>query len=127
MGQSVIIGVAIAVPNPRQDENLPPLRATGIDVLQSNLGKVCNPSCTHCHVDAGPDRRESMSRETAEAIIDVLAGNDIPTLDITGGAPEPITDFDAEKLAGRAIQTGRHCFGCTAGRGSSCQGSLVKP
>ncbi|WDQ17160.1 arsenosugar biosynthesis radical SAM (seleno)protein ArsS [Rhodopirellula sp. P2] len=64
------------------------LRATSIEVLQINVGKLCNQTCTHCHVDAGPDRRESMSRETAEQIIDVLANHDIPTLDITGGAPE---------------------------------------
>lgn len=69
-------------------EDMPPLLATRIEVLQINVGKLCNQTCTHCHVDAGPDRRESMSRETAEAIIDVLANNDIPTLDITGGAPE---------------------------------------
>lgn len=69
------------------------LRAAPIEVLQINVGKVCNQTCTHCHVDAGPDRRESMTRETAEAIIDVLASNDIPTLDITGGAPEMNPNF----------------------------------
>ena len=42
---------------------LPP-RATGIEVLQINVGKLCNQTCRHCHVDAGPDRREIMSRET---------------------------------------------------------------
>ena len=72
---------------------LDPLVATGIEVLQINVGKVCNQTCTHCHVDAGPDRRESMSRETAEAIIDVLRKTDIPTLDITGGAPEMNPNF----------------------------------
>ncbi len=65
-----------------------PLCATGLDVLQINVGKVCNQTCRHCHVDAGPDRRESMSRETAQACLDVLRRSDIPTLDITGGAPE---------------------------------------
>jgi radical SAM/Cys-rich protein len=65
-----------------------PLRAAGIDVLQINLGKVCNQTCTHCHVDAGPDRRESMTRETAEQCVAVLRTADIGTLDITGGAPE---------------------------------------
>jgi len=65
-----------------------PLRATGLEVLQINLGKLCNQTCLHCHVDAGPDRRESMSRETAEACFDVLRRSDIPMLDITGGAPE---------------------------------------
>ncbi len=72
---------------------LAPLRAAGIEVLQVNVGKVCNQTCTHCHVDAGPDRRESMTRKTAEAVIAVLANHDIPTLDITGGAPEMNPNF----------------------------------
>jgi radical SAM/Cys-rich protein len=67
---------------------LAPLHATGIEVLQLNLGKVCNQTCAHCHVDAGPDRRESMSRETAELALSVLESSDIPTVDLTGGAPE---------------------------------------
>jgi radical SAM/Cys-rich protein len=65
-----------------------PLRATGIDVLQINVGKLCNQTCGHCHVDAGPDRREVMTRETAELCMAVLAASDIATVDITGGAPE---------------------------------------
>jgi len=65
-----------------------PLRATGIRVLQVNVGKVCNQTCRHCHVDAGPDRREVMGRETMQLCLDVLTKTDIPTLDITGGAPE---------------------------------------
>ncbi len=72
---------------------LPLLEAAGIEVLQINVGKLCNQTCTHCHVDAGPDRRESMSRETAEAIIAALERLDIPTLDITGGAPEMNPNF----------------------------------
>jgi radical SAM/Cys-rich protein len=65
-----------------------PLRATGIEVLQLNLGRVCNQTCAHCHVDAGPDRVEDMRRDTAEACLAVLAASDVPTVDITGGAPE---------------------------------------
>jgi radical SAM/Cys-rich protein len=65
-----------------------PLRATGIEILQLNLGRVCNQTCAHCHVDAGPDRVEDMSFETADACLRVLAASDIPTVDITGGAPE---------------------------------------
>ena len=65
-----------------------PLRATGIEVFQINVGRVCNQTCAHCHVDAGPDRVEDMSRATAEACMRVLAATDIPTVDITGGAPE---------------------------------------
>ncbi|PYS97187.1 MAG: radical SAM protein [Acidobacteria bacterium] len=67
---------------------LDPLRATGIQVFQINVGKLCNQTCRHCHVDAGPDRSEMMSRETAEACMAALAATEIPMVDITGGAPE---------------------------------------
>ena len=70
-----------------------PLRATGITVFQINVGKLCNQTCRHCHVDAGPDRIESMSRETAEQCVAALATTDIPTVDITGGAPELNPNF----------------------------------
>ncbi|MEC4890741.1 MAG: arsenosugar biosynthesis radical SAM protein ArsS [Nitrospira sp.] len=72
---------------------LSPLHATGMTVFQINLGKLCNQTCRHCHVDAGPDRTESMSRETAELCIAALAQTDIPTVDITGGAPELNPNF----------------------------------
>lgn len=65
-----------------------PLAATGIEVFQINVGKLCNQSCKHCHVDAGPDRREIMTRETMALCLEALARTDIPTVDITGGAPE---------------------------------------
>jgi radical SAM/Cys-rich protein len=73
---------------------LAPLRAQRIDVLQLNVGKVCNQTCGHCHVDAGPTRRENMSRETAELAMRVLAASTIPTVDITGGAPELNENFE---------------------------------
>jgi radical SAM/Cys-rich protein len=57
-------------------------------VLQMNVGKRCNQACHHCHVDAGPDRTEVMTDAVADAVLDVLAASPIPTLDITGGAPE---------------------------------------
>jgi radical SAM/Cys-rich protein len=72
---------------------LHPLRATGIETLQVNVGKLCNQTCRHCHVDAGPDRREMMPRDIAELCIEVLARTGIPTLDITGGAPELNPNF----------------------------------
>jgi len=65
-----------------------PLVSSGISVMQVNLGKVCNLSCKHCHVGAGPERTESMSRETAASCLAVLDNTGIPVLDITGGAPE---------------------------------------
>jgi radical SAM/Cys-rich protein len=91
-----------------RQHNCQPLHAAGIEVLQINVGKLCNQTCTHCHVDAGPDRRESMSRETAEAIVRILAESDIPTLDITGGAPEMNPNFrwlveEARRLGRRVI------------------------
>jgi len=49
-----------------------PLRASGIETLQVNLGKLCNQTCRHCHVDAGPTRAEIMTRDTAELVIGVL-------------------------------------------------------
>jgi radical SAM/Cys-rich protein len=70
-----------------------PLQATGITVFQINVGKLCNQTCRHCHVDAGPDRQEQMTRETAELCIRALASTDIPTVDITGGAPELNSNF----------------------------------
>ena len=65
-----------------------PPRSERISVLQINVGKLCNQTCQHCHVDAGPDRREIMSRETMAACLDLVAEAGITTVDITGGAPE---------------------------------------
>ncbi|MDX1980227.1 MAG: arsenosugar biosynthesis radical SAM protein ArsS [Bryobacteraceae bacterium] len=83
-----------------------PLSATGIRVLQINVGKLCNQTCAHCHVDAGPHRREIMSRETAELCIGVLSATAIPVVDITGGAPELNPNF--RWLVRQARLLGRH-------------------
>ncbi|MBK8920392.1 MAG: arsenosugar biosynthesis radical SAM protein ArsS [Saprospirales bacterium] len=65
------------------------LKPTRIQIFQVNVGKLCNQTCAHCHVDAGPDRKaENMSRENFERCLDILRRYDIPTVDITGGAPE---------------------------------------
>ena len=80
-----------------------PLRAAGIETLQVNVGKLCNQTCRHCHVDAGPTRTEIMRRETAELVIDVLRRYDIPAVDITGGAPELNPNFDYLVTEGRAL------------------------
>ena len=64
-----------------------------IEVLQINIGKLCNQTCRHCHVDAGPDRREVMTRETMTLCLEALEKTTIPTVDITGGAPELNPDF----------------------------------
>lgn len=84
----------------------PSLRAEGIEVFQINVGRVCNQTCHHCHVDAGPDRRENMSRETAELAMQVLASTSIPTVDITGGAPEMNPHF--RYLVEESRRLGRH-------------------
>ena len=70
-----------------------PLRRARPEVLQVNVGKLCNLTCMHCHVNAGPKRTEIMTRETIDRIVDWLAKTEIPTVDITGGAPEMIPDF----------------------------------
>jgi radical SAM/Cys-rich protein len=70
-----------------------PLRAAAIQVLQVNVGKLCNQTCRHCHVDAGPTRQEIMSRETMAACLRFVQRRGIPSLDITGGAPEMNPDF----------------------------------
>jgi len=84
----------------------PALRAAGIEVFQINLGKVCNQTCRHCHVDAGPERKESMSAETVELCLRTLAQTSIPTVDITGGAPEMNPHFRRIVMESRRL--GRH-------------------
>lgn len=64
------------------------LRADAVRTLQVNVGRLCNQACKHCHVDAGPTRTEVMTREIAETVIAAVRKFNIPTLDITGGAPE---------------------------------------
>lgn len=91
---------------PMRQAGLDPLHATGITVFQINVGKLCNQTCRHCHVDAGPDRRESMTRETAELCMTMLEQTDIPTVDITGGAPELNPNF--RWLVERATALKRH-------------------
>jgi radical SAM/Cys-rich protein len=71
-----------------------PLKATGIDVLQINVGYRCNLECRHCHVDAGPERPQAMSRKIMEQCLRVLKNHSIPTVDITGGSPELHPQFD---------------------------------
>ncbi len=73
--------------------DLYPLHPTSIDTLQINVGKMCNQTCKHCHVDAGPDRKEIMTRETMEHCLDVLKNNSFKVVDMTGGAPEMNPNF----------------------------------
>ncbi|MEM8846533.1 MAG: radical SAM protein, partial [Bacteroidota bacterium] len=70
-----------------------PLRPNKLEILQINVGYMCNQVCEHCHVDAGPDRKEIMTRETMELCLEVIRNTGAHTLDLTGGAPEMNPDF----------------------------------
>ena len=70
-----------------------PLKAKKLEILQVNVGYMCNQVCEHCHVDAGPDRKEIMTRETMQQCLDVIKNTGAHTLDLTGGAPEMNPDF----------------------------------
>ena len=68
--------------------DFPAIRRRVVETLQVNLCYTCNQSCVHCHVNAGPNRREQMDRATVDGVLDVLVAKRIRTLDLTGGAPE---------------------------------------
>lgn len=70
-----------------------PLQPKQIEILQINVGYMCNQVCAHCHVDAGPDRKEIMTIETMQQILEVLKTTQVNTLDLTGGAPEMNPNF----------------------------------
>lgn len=76
-----------------EEFGLSPLKASAIEIFQINMGKMCNQACRHCHVDAGPDRKEIMSRKTMHLCLHVLKNTAIRTVDLTGGAPELNPDF----------------------------------
>ena len=79
----------------------PPISREGVDTLQVNLGYRCNQQCLHCHVNAGPNRKEQMAPETVDTIIALLTSGRINTLDLTGGAPELHPDFRRLVIAAR--------------------------
>src|SRR5918995_2687415 len=83
-----------------------PLQPVAPTVLQMNVGKRCNQACHHCHVDAGPDRAEVMPQAVVDACLSFLERSDIPTVDITGGAPELHPLF--RDIVRRARAAGRH-------------------
>jgi radical SAM/Cys-rich protein len=89
-----------------ESSSLWPLRPTRIAILQLNVGKRCNQTCRHCHVDAGPDRKEVMPPAVVEAALGFLERARIPTLDITGGAPELHPGF--RDIVVRASRLGAH-------------------
>mgnify|MGYP000120105637 CR=1 FL=1 len=73
--------------------DFPPLRRGKLETLQLNLGYLCNLSCTHCHVNAGPTRKELMTRETIDLVLTYIKKHSIKVLDLTGGAPEMNPEF----------------------------------
>ncbi len=89
-----------------QTRGIAELKADGIEILQINVGKLCNMTCRHCHVDAGPDRKEeNMDRETVDLCLAAIASSNIKTLDLTGGAPEMNANF-------KYFVTGAKKLGC---------------
>jgi len=73
--------------------SFPPLKRGQLETLQVNLGYLCNQSCVHCHVAAGPRRKELMSWKTMQQILGFLENSEVKTVDLTGGAPEMHPDF----------------------------------
>lgn len=83
------------------------LQPTTLEIFQINVGKLCNMTCRHCHVDAGPDRtQENMDRETIEACLQALDQISAHTVDITGGAPELNPHF--RYLVDQCVARGKH-------------------
>ena len=83
------------------------LKPASLDIFQINLGKLCNMTCRHCHVDSGPDRTvENMDRETVEACIEAIKVSGAHTVDLTGGAPELNPHF--EYLVDTVSRMGKH-------------------
>lgn len=68
--------------------DFPGLRRAPLETLQVNLGYLCNQSCVHCHVNAGPHRTEMMDHDTAQLVLEVMRRRGVGSLDLTGGAPE---------------------------------------
>jgi len=94
-----------------EDTDFPALRRAPLRTLQVNLGYRCNQACLHCHVNAGPTRKEQMQLETVAAVIDFLRAAKLSTLDITGGAPElnPHFRYLVEAARGMGIQVIDRC------------------
>ncbi len=86
-----------------KNTDFPPIRRNTLEILQVNLGYLCNQSCLHCHVAAGPNRKELMTRETIEHLLPILEIPSVHTLDLTGGAPEMNPIFQEIVLEARSL------------------------
>ena len=76
-----------------KEVNIPDIKKGQLKILQLNIGYMCNQTCSHCHVDAGPNRKEMMSMKVLKRCLSLLSENKIETVDITGGAPEMHPNF----------------------------------
>ncbi len=94
-----------------EDNDFPPLKRARLKTLQVNLGYRCNQACLHCHVNAGPTRKEQMQLETVDAVIAFLRETNLSTLDITGGAPElnPHFRYLVEAASGLGLEVIDRC------------------
>src|SRR6266481_327883 len=84
------------------------LRRGRPEILQINVGKLCNLTCVHCHVNAGPKRKEIMTHGTIDRVLEWLSKTEIPIVDLTGGAPEMIPDFRYFIERVRTLESPRH-------------------
>lgn len=83
-----------------------PLQASNVETIQINVGKLCNQCCAHCHVEAGPDRKEIMKREALERCLEIIEISGIETVELTGGSPEMNPGFRwfVEKCSGAGVR-----------------------
>jgi radical SAM/Cys-rich protein len=88
-----------------KENNQFPLKPTPIEIMQVNLGYMCDLTCEHCHVDAGPDRKEIMTQDTLKQILNAIDSANVKTVDLTGGAPEmnPHFIWFVEELSKRDV------------------------
>ena len=86
-----------------QQSRFPAIRRTALQTLQVNLGYLCNIACLHCHVSAGPTRKELMSRENIELVLEFLQRRSVSNLDVTGGSPEMNPHFQYLMREARAL------------------------
>lgn len=92
---SVMTSTGLSFSQKLSEHGIQPLEARDVQTLQINIGKLCNQTCSHCHVDAGPTRTENMTRETIDAVLQIIRQNPgITTIDVTGGAPEMNPHFE---------------------------------
>ena len=93
------------------DTNFPAITRTKLHTLQVNMGYLCNQSCLHCHVNAGPTRKEIMAKETIDQVFNFIDQQAIKTLDLTGGAPEmnPCFQYVVIEARNRGVEVIDRC------------------